>query len=135
MGDSRGSHGCAQENCGMTTGRRFGYSLFMTRAFRTLLAALALASMGWALPAEPPTPTTTAPILRAEELSAAVRLDALTIPTPGELLAAIDKLGKPDWASAIRPPISTTYSSRAQMALNIGGLIADGFIAVEAKDA
>src|SRR4029077_14157571 len=27
-----------------------------------------------------------------------------------------------------------TYSNRAQIALNLGGLIADGFIAVEAKD-
>jgi hypothetical protein len=75
------------------------------------------------------------PQLPAPEVASAAKVDAVTIPTPGELLAAIDKLGKPDWSSAIRPPISTNYSSRAQMALNIGGLIADGYIAVEAEDA
>jgi len=34
----------------------------------------------------------------------------------------------------MRGPISTAYKNRAQIALNLGSLIADGFIAVEAKD-
>jgi len=34
----------------------------------------------------------------------------------------------------MRGPISTSYKNRAQIALNLGSLIADGFIAVEAKD-
>ncbi len=75
------------------------------------------------------------PALTAAELAAAVRSDAVSIPTPGELMAALDKQGKPDWSARIRPPISTNYSRRAQMALNLGGLIADGYIAVEAEDA
>ena len=44
------------------------------------------------------------------------------------------KPGKPNWSGQYRPPIPTTYRNRAQIALNLGGLIADGFIAVEAKD-
>ena len=52
-----------------------------------------------------------------------------------ELFAALQKPGKPNWTGAYRPPIPTTYKSRAQLALNLGGLIADGFIAVQAEDA
>jgi hypothetical protein len=72
--------------------------------------------------------------LSQEQLAKAVKTDSLTIPTPGELFAALEKPGKPDWASQYRTPIPTTYRNRAQIALNLGGLIADGFIAVEAQD-
>ncbi len=72
--------------------------------------------------------------LSEESRNQAERLDSLTIPTPGELLAGITKTGKPDWQAGYREPIPTTYSSRPQLALNLGGLIADGFLAVEAAD-
>jgi hypothetical protein len=72
--------------------------------------------------------------LPAEQLSKAIRTDSLTIPTPGELFAAFEKPGKPDWAGQYRTPIPMTYRNRGQIALNLGGLIADGFIAVEAQD-
>src|SRR3978361_527006 len=72
--------------------------------------------------------------LTADQLAKAVKSDTLTIPTPGELFAALTKPGKPNWASQYRVPIPMTYSNRAQIALNLGGLIADGFIAVEAED-
>ena len=72
--------------------------------------------------------------LSADQLAKAIKTDSLTIPTPGELFAALEKPGKPDWAGQYRTPIPTTYRNRAQIALNLGGLIADGFIAVEAQD-
>src|SRR5256884_815878 len=72
--------------------------------------------------------------LSAEQLAKAVRSDSISIPTPGELFAALGKTGKTNWAGQYRGPIPVTYSNRAQIALNLGGLIADGFIAVEAKD-
>ena len=72
--------------------------------------------------------------LPPEQLAKAIKTDALTIPTPGELFAALEKPGKPDWAGQYRTPIPMTYRNRAQIALNLGGLIADGFIAVEAQD-
>jgi hypothetical protein len=75
-----------------------------------------------------------APRLPAEQLAKAVRDDAISIPTPGELFAALEKPGKPNWSGQFRGPLSTTYHDRAQLALNLGGLIADGFIAVEAQD-
>lgn len=77
--------------------------------------------------------TETAPI-PSEQLAKAIKTDSLTIPTPGELFAALEKPGKPDWAGQYRTPIPATYRNRAQIALNLGGLIADGFIAVEAQD-
>ena len=70
----------------------------------------------------------------ADQLGKAIKTDALTIPTPGELFAAFEKPGKPDWAGQYRTPIPMTYRNRGQIALNLGGLIADGFIAVEAQD-
>src|SRR3989449_5263790 len=74
------------------------------------------------------------PHLSRDQLAKAVRSDSISIPTPGELFAALEKPGKPNWTGQYRGPISTTYRNRAQIALNLGGLIADGFIAVEAKD-
>lgn len=65
----------------------------------------------------------------------AAQIDALTVPTPGELFAALDKVAKPNWQTQYRPPIPTAFTSRPQIALNLGGLIADGYIAVEAEDA
>jgi len=72
--------------------------------------------------------------LGAEAMSGAVRLDSFSLPTAGELFAAIGKTGKPSWASQYREPIPSSYSSRYRAALNLGTLIADGFIAVEAQD-
>jgi len=72
--------------------------------------------------------------LTKEEMAKVVRTDSITVPTPGEILAALDKQTKPNWQSQYRPPIPTTFTSRPQIALNLGGLIADGYIAVEAED-
>lgn len=72
--------------------------------------------------------------LPADQLAKAAKTDSITIPTPGELFTALEKSGKINWAGQYRGPMPVTYSNRAQIALNLGGLIADGFIAVEAKD-
>jgi hypothetical protein len=72
--------------------------------------------------------------LSPDQMAKAVRTDSITVPTPGELFSALGKAGKINWSAQYREPIPMTYSNRAQIALNLGGLIADGFIAVEAKD-
>lgn len=72
--------------------------------------------------------------LSSDQMAKAVRTDSISVPTPGELFAALGKTGKINWSAQYRGPIPMTYSNRAQIALNLGGLIADGFIAVEAKD-
>jgi hypothetical protein len=72
--------------------------------------------------------------LPADQLEKAVRSDSISIPTPAELFTALEKPGKTNWSSQYRGPMPMTYRNRAQIALNLGGLIADGFVAVEAKD-
>src|SRR5437660_10682481 len=72
--------------------------------------------------------------LAPDQMAKAARTDMITIPTSGELFAALQTPSKPNWTGAYRGPIPTSYKSRAQIALNLGGLIADGFIAVEAQD-
>ncbi|HWL54578.1 MAG TPA: hypothetical protein VNQ90_19210 [Chthoniobacteraceae bacterium] len=79
-------------------------------------------------------PTAPAAPLTSAELGNAFRIDTLTIPGPGELMAALNKGSRPNWQNEYREPIPTTFSSRAQIALNVGGLIADGYIALEAED-
>src|SRR5467141_2359559 len=74
------------------------------------------------------------PHLSRDQLAKAVRSDSISIPTPGELFTALSKPSKPNWSGQYRAPMPMTYRNRAQIALNLGGLIADGFIAVEAKD-
>ena len=69
-----------------------------------------------------------------DQLAKAATSDSFSIPTPGELFAALGKTGKINWAGQYRGPMPVTYRDRPQIALNLGGLIADGFIAVEAKD-
>jgi hypothetical protein len=91
-------------------------------------AAVSLFACGSVALAAEPVP------LSPDQLAKAIKIDSLTIPTPGELFAALEKPGKPDWTGQYRTPIPMTYRNRAQIALNLGGLIADGFIAVEAQD-
>src|SRR6201982_610747 len=99
------------------------------------LSAIALfpIASGWAEQDTGKNPSTVQP-LSSEEMKQAVTVDAITVPTPGEFFKAIDKGGKPNWSSQFRPPTQIDGTSRAQMALNLGTLIADGYIAVEAQD-
>ncbi|XHR30749.1 MAG: hypothetical protein ACFUZC_09335 [Chthoniobacteraceae bacterium] len=86
---------------------------------------LASASLAMASASAPLTPKELASVMQVEEVS---------IPTPAELMAALNKVAKPNWQSRYRTPIPTSFSSRAQIALNLGGLVADGYIAIEAED-
>ena len=94
---------------------------------RRYLAAILLGVLTCALGAD-------SPRLSSDQLAKAIRSDSISIPTPGELFAALEKPGKPNWTGQYRGPMPTTYRNRAQIALNLGGLIADGFIAVEEQD-
>jgi hypothetical protein len=75
----------------------------------------------------------TAPLTPEEMRNAAVS-ENLSLPNPAELFAAFNKLGKPDWSSMVRKPPSATYTNRSQLALNLGALIADGYLAVETQE-
>ncbi len=92
---------------------------------KTCLFALAVAAFGLAAaPAQ----------LTAKQRAGAERIASLTVPSPAEFFAAIDKAGKPDWMSFYREPVPTTYSARPRTALNLGALVTDGYVAVEAQD-
>ncbi|MEO8205146.1 MAG: hypothetical protein ABI615_03135 [Chthoniobacterales bacterium] len=72
--------------------------------------------------------------LTPAQKAAAIQSEKLTIPTPGEFFSAINKQGKPNWPTLIRKPVIQNTTNRAQIALNLGTFIADGYIAVEAQD-
>jgi hypothetical protein len=58
----------------------------------------------------------------------------ITVPTPAEFFGAIDKVSRPDWAAFYRDPGPTSFPARPQTAFNLGVLVTDGYIAVEAQD-
>jgi hypothetical protein len=102
--------------------------------FRLGLLAVALCANVYVARAQESPPPPAGPPLTAEQIAKAAKTDTLSIPTPGELFSALSKPGNPNWATQYRGPIPMTFRNRAQIALNLGGLIADGFIAVEAQD-
>jgi hypothetical protein len=69
-----------------------------------------------------------------EQFTQVVRIESITIPMPGEFFAAINKLGRPNWKQLVRTGTPEVTSSRSQIALILGTLVADGYIAVEAQD-
>jgi len=100
----------------------------MTRRFLILVTASMLAGFLTSVSAQ------NADQLTKEEISNAEVVDHIYFPIPGELFTALDKHGKPDWSAQFRTPIAAIYTNRTQIALNLGGLIADGYLAVEAQD-
>ncbi len=95
---------------------------------RSLL--LALFASGTALRADDaPAPLT------KDEIASVASGEVISMPMPGELFAALGKQGKPDWSAMLRKSPSGSFTSRQQIALNLGALIADGYLAVEAQDA
>lgn len=60
--------------------------------------------------------------------------EPLTVPVPAEFFAALDKIANPDWAAFYRDPVPTSYPVRSLAAVNLGTLVADGYVAVEAQD-
>lgn len=98
----------------------------MKRMNRLLLAALTILSAGGLRAAET--------ALTPEQMGGAVKVESLTIPMPGEFFAAIGKQGRPNWKALVRVGTPEATPSRAQIALALGTLVADGYIAVEAQD-
>jgi hypothetical protein len=68
------------------------------------------------------------------QIDQAIRVESLTIPMPGEFFAAINKVERPNWKQMVRTGTPEVTANRAQIALVLGTLVADGYIAVEAQD-
>jgi hypothetical protein len=62
-------------------------------------------------------------------------IENVVVPVPSEIFAVLDKLGNPNWRAQLGPEKNYPASpNRAQVALLLGTVIADGFVAVEAED-
>ncbi|MFM8715433.1 MAG: hypothetical protein ACKOF3_01395, partial [Spartobacteria bacterium] len=72
--------------------------------------------------------------LTPEQMRDAAFLDTVSIPTPGEFFLAVDKQCQPNWSKVLRPVVPATTSDREIIALQLGILVADGFMAIEAQD-
>jgi hypothetical protein len=61
-------------------------------------------------------------------------VDNVIVPVPSEVFGVLDKLGSPNWHEVLRSPKANPTGERAQVALLLGSVIAEGFIAVEAQE-
>lgn len=64
----------------------------------------------------------------------AAAVQDVVVPVPSEIFNVLDKLGSPNWKGELRDSLGTNTGNRAQVALLLGTVIAEGFIAVEAED-
>lgn len=64
-------------------------------------------------------------------------MDDVVVPVPSEVFNVLDKLGEPNWHGILRSvsESSKTPAERPEIALLMGSVIAEGFIAVQAQDA
>ncbi len=64
------------------------------------------------------------------------RVDDVVIPVPSEIFTALDKMGgSPNWTKEIAPDCKARSQKPPEIGLLLGSVIANGFIAVQAKDA
>src|ERR1700733_2754416 len=64
----------------------------------------------------------------------ATQLDDIVVPLPSEVFNVLDKLGAPNWQEQLREPKVKNRGEREQIALLLGSVVAEGFVAVEAAD-
>lgn len=62
-------------------------------------------------------------------------VEDVVVPVPSEIFSVLDKLGNPNWKAQLRVKKTRTPEERSQIALLLGSVIAEGFVAVEAEDA
>ena len=61
-------------------------------------------------------------------------IDEVVVPVPREVFAALDSLGEVNWPALTREPSYVVQVDRPATALIFGVVIAEGFVAVQAKD-
>src|SRR5439155_3642171 len=102
----------------------------MKSTFLTCLSACSAIAAGAPLPPPPGQ-------LDLEKFPAQAKvIDRVVVPVPNEVFAVLDKLGKPRWAGLIRRDAARAKPAGElpQIAMMLGTIIAEGFIAVEAED-
>ena len=63
------------------------------------------------------------------------KVEDVVVPLPNEVFGALNKLGSVNWKEYVRNDKGTNFTERPRIALLLGTVIADGFIAVQAQDA
>src|SRR6266705_1149048 len=63
------------------------------------------------------------------------KVEDVVVPLPNEVFGALNKLGSVNWKEYVRSDKGTNFTERPRIALLLGTVIADGFIAVQAEDA
>ncbi len=64
----------------------------------------------------------------------ATLVEDVIVPVPSEVFGVLDKLGTPNWHDVLRTEKPAVPGTRAETALLLGDVIAEGFVAVEAQD-
>ena len=68
-----------------------------------------------------------------KQFQQATQIDNVIVPVPAEIFLVLDKIGTPNWKVEMRD-VELKIGDRHQIALLLGTVIADGFVAVEATD-
>src|SRR5438045_2855606 len=63
------------------------------------------------------------------------KVEDVVVPLPNEVFGALNKLGSVNWKEYVRSSKGSNFTERPRIALLLGAVIADGFIAVQAEDA
>ncbi len=63
------------------------------------------------------------------------KVEDVVVPLPNEVFGALNKLGPVNWKEFVRTEKGANFTERPRIALLLGTVIADGFIAVQAEDA
>ena len=63
------------------------------------------------------------------------KVEDVVVPLPNEVFGALNKLGGVNWKEYVRNDKGSNFTERPRIALLLGAVIADGFIAVQAEDA
>lgn len=112
----------------LLTGSMLLAKLKLSMLQRLLPALLCSLALGTSFAQSPPPAT-----IDLSKFPAAAVQDVL-VPVPSEIFNVLDKLGTPNWRAELRPNLGKNTGNRAQVALLLGTVIAEGFIAVEAED-
>ena len=99
----------------------------MTKTLTILVTAILL-SAAHGISAQPPPSNVDLSKFPAKAVSDVV------VPVPSEIFVVLDKLGTPNWRAELRKSLGKNTGNRPQVALLLGTVIAEGFIAVEAED-
>lgn len=76
-----------------------------------------------------------APPQRIEIGKLSTKVEDVVVPLPNEVFGALNKLGPVNWKEYVRNEKGSNFKERPRIALVLGTVIADGFIAVQAQDA